>query len=470
MGAVTPKTQPAEADAEARAGTEPVTRKPTRWDLLGLPDPLKWGFVGVLIFMSGVGVESNFLTPHLVARLGRPEADIAVTITLYSLAVFVGSYLAGVLSDLWGPKRVMAIGAVVWLVFQVGFIAAIETGNLTLVTVMYFGRGFGMPLVVFAFLVWVNLLALPSRLGTAIGWFYVGYTGGLPTLGTLIAAGAIPAFGSGIVGERGAMILSTGVVLLGLAIIFGTCRDASGSKRLASPHRSTPEILGSGLRLLVANKRILQGFLVRLINTAPQFGMFIIMPAVIATELGWGQTRWLLMTVCVYAGNIAFNAVFGAIADRNGWVRTVRWWGIFASSIGLLAWWYLPHVVPAGSTWGYGVSVAAGVTFGIFLAGFVSMGAIMTANAPGEESAAMAMYTTAAGGATFLGSLVVAVVLNVTRLFDWSTFAQNSAVIWAFVALYGCAFVMVGHLRTRQDDAEFRALLAEHDRSAVAAS
>lgn len=222
----------------------------------------------------------------------------------------------------------------------------------------------------------------------------------------------------------------------------------------------------SGIRLVVKNRKIFEGFMVRFINTAPQFGMFIIMPAVITTTLGWGQTRWLLMTVCVYAGNIAFNAVFGAIGDSSGWVHTVRWWGIFASSVGLLAWWYVPHIVPAGSNWGYILSVIAGVSFGIFLAGFVPMGAIMTANAPGKESAAMAMYTTAAGGATFLGTLVVAIALNITRLFGWSAFAQNSAVIWAFVALYAAAFVMVGNLRTKQDDPQYRKQLAARDRAA----
>src|SRR5699024_4881901 len=89
------------------------------------------------------------------------------------------------------------------------------------------------------------------------------------------------------------------------------------------------------------------------INTAPQFGMFIILPTVIAETLGWGQSRWLLMTSVVFGGNIAFNAVFGAIGDRFGWTFTVRWFGILGSAIGLLAWWYVPHWVPAGSDWGF---------------------------------------------------------------------------------------------------------------------
>jgi hypothetical protein len=53
----------------------------------------------------------------------------------------------------------------------------------------------------------------------------------------------------------------------------------------------------------------------------------------------------------------------------------------------------------------------------------------------------MAMYTTAAGGATFLGSLVVAVV---------RPFGGDVGVVWAFVALYGLAFLMTFTLKVDQ--------------------
>src|SRR5699024_2723844 len=115
------------------------------------------------------------------------------------------------------------------------------------------------------------------------------------------------------------------------------------------------------------------------------------------------------------------------------WTTTVRWFGIVGSAIGLLLWWYVPHIVPAGADWGCVVSVAAGTASGILLAGFVPLGAIMPAHAPTHTRAAMAMYATAAGGATFLRSAVVAVVR------PWG---GNVGVVWAFVVLYGLAFLM----------------------------
>ncbi|OLM29181.1 alpha-ketoglutarate permease [Pseudonocardia sp. Ae717_Ps2] len=429
-----------------------TTPRETFLDRIGIPHSLRWGFLGVLVFMTGNGTESNFISPHIEAVLGSPEATVATIITGYSLAVLVASYLSGALADLWGPRRVMTLGVAVWVVFEVLFLLSLQIGSLPLVAATYFLRGFGYPLFAFAFLVWINVVTPYSRNGVAVGWFYVMFTGGLPTLGSLFALGMIPAFGGSTGGETAAMVGSTALVVAGYLIARFGVHEPHATQRLAPAGETTGQVLTAGLRLTAANPKILMGFLVRLINTAPQYGMFIILPAVIAVDLGWGQSRWLTMTVFVYATNILVNAVFGAVGDRWGWRRTVQWFGVFGSAVGLLLWWYVPQLVPAGSTWGFWVSVAAGCVFGCLLAGFVPMGAIMPALAPDHQGAAMAMYTTAAGGAAFLGSGVVALMLALGT--------GNVGVVWAFVALYAAAFVMVSFLNVPQDAPEPRAAVA----------
>ncbi|PZF64893.1 arabinose ABC transporter permease [Curtobacterium sp. MCPF17_047] len=410
---------------------------PGALDRLGIPSPLAAGLLGVLVTMTGVGVESNFVTPHLVTVLGSPETTVATIVTAASLATLVGSYLSGALSDLVGPRRVMALGMVVWVVFELLFLGGLQLGSVPITAVAYTLRGFGHPLFAFAFLVWVNVTAPAERRGAAVGWFSVAFTGGLPTLGSLVALGAIPVLGGGVVGETGAMTASIVLVAAGWALAhFGVHLP---SERIAPREERAGRVLTSGLRLTVTRPQVLMGFLVRLINTAPEFGMFIVLPVVIAEDRGWGQGRWLLMTVCVYATNVLVNAFFGWVGDRIGWVRTVRWFGVVGSAIGLLAWWYVPQLVPAGSDWGYVLAVVAGCSFGCSLAGFVPMGAIMPALAPRHRGAAMAMYTTAAGGAAFLGTGVVAAVFALG--------GDGAAVTWTFVGLYACAFVMVGRLR-----------------------
>ena len=425
--------------------TPPATARPDpehlhegRLDRMGIPRPLALGFVAVLVAMTGVGVESNFVVPHMVAVLGSPETTVASIVTCSSLAALVGSYLSGALSDLVGPRRVMVLGFTVWLVLEVLFLAALGAGSVPAAAVTYALRGFGYPLFAFAFLVWVNRSAPPERAGAAVGWFYVAFTGGLPTLGSLVAVGAIPVLGGGTTGETGAMAVSVVLVVAGFLVVLLGVRLPDGSARTAPAGTSAWRVLTSGIRLTATRPRILMGFLVRLVDTAPEFGMFVVMPVVIADERGWGQRRWLLMTVCVYATNILVNALFGWVGDRIGWQRTVRWFGVVGSAAGLVAWWYVPQLVPAGSDTGYALSVASGCLFGCMLAGVVPMGAIMPALAPGHEGAAMAVYTTAAGGAAFLGTGVVTVVLALG--------GGGQAVTWTFVALYACAFVMVHFL------------------------
>jgi MFS family permease len=443
-----------------QSGTEGLDRPPVPGsseesflDRLGIPHPLRWGFLGVLIFMTGNAVESNFISPHMAVAFGGGDDKInlaATIISLYSLANLIGSYLAGALSDLWGPKKVQLLGVVVWVVFQALFLGALQLGTgptaTFLVGITYFFRGFGFPLFAFAFLVWINHVVPKERNGAGIGWFYVMYTGGLPTFGALVALILIPGFGGGFAGETWAMAASTGIVVIGFLISRFGVHEEHGGRRLAPAGEGNAGVLLAGLRLTFTNGRIAMGFLTRLINTAPEFGMFIILPNVIAGSiddggLGWSQSQWFVMTSIVYAGNIAFNAAFGTLGDKWGWVKTVRWFGIVGSAIGLLLWWYIPHLVPAGSDWGFVVAVAAGTVFGILLAGFVPLGAIMPAIAPKEKGAAMAMYTTAAGGSTFLGSAVVAVVR------PWG---GNVGVVWVFILLYACAFTMTFFLKPHQ--------------------
>lgn len=422
----------------ATATGSPVTE--TRLDRMGIPNSIKWGFLAVLIFMTGNGVESNFISPHLARAVGD-ENLAATVISIYGISVLVGSYLSGALSDLFGPKRVMLLGFLVWIVFEAAFLLSLQLDSTVLIALSYFFRGFGFPLFAFSFLVWINHVTPRARNATAVGWFYVMFTGGMPTLGSLVAILAISGFGGGNGGETGAMIVSSLLVLAGFLIAWFGVREPRGLQRLAPAGESAGTVILGGLRVMVLEPRIFAGFCVRLINTAPQFGMFVILPAVMVDDLGWSQNQWLLMTTIVFAGNISFNALFGYIGDQWGWIRTVRWFGIVGSALGLLAWWYVPHMVEPGSTYGYWLTVIAGTVFGILLAGFVPMGAVMPNLTPQHKGAAMAMYTTAAGGAAFLGSLVVAVVR------PWG---GDAGVVWAFVVLYGVAFALTRVLKVPQ--------------------
>ena len=75
-------TQTSRAAAVPTAGTA----QETFLDRLGIPHVLRWGFLGVLVFMTGNGIESNFISPHManvVRRRRRDDQPRRQVITVY---------------------------------------------------------------------------------------------------------------------------------------------------------------------------------------------------------------------------------------------------------------------------------------------------------------------------------------------------------------------------------------------------
>lgn len=90
-------------------------------DRIGIPSVLFWGFIGLLLFMIGDGVEAGYLSPYLVER-GFSQTAVAWVFTTYGFAVAISGWLSGALSDVWGPRRVVIIGLVLWTGFEVLFL------------------------------------------------------------------------------------------------------------------------------------------------------------------------------------------------------------------------------------------------------------------------------------------------------------------------------------------------------------
>ena len=130
---------------------------PTRtWaDRLGMPGALRWGYVGLLIFMIGDGVESGYLAVFLGDR-GLSDGNVGLLFTVYGVAAGLAAWASGALSDLWGPRRVMMIGLVIWVGFQLLMLTvALPSMNYSLLLLCYGFRGLGYPLFAYGFLVWI---------------------------------------------------------------------------------------------------------------------------------------------------------------------------------------------------------------------------------------------------------------------------------------------------------------------------
>lgn len=415
--------------AEEVGGT-PVSRV----ERLGIHPPLAWGYVGLLLFMIGDGVESGFLSPYLIAR-GISERDVATIFAAYGATAAVAAWLSGALSDLRGPRQVMWAGLLIWAAFEVLFLGVgLRSGSYPMLLGLYALRGFGYPLFAFGFLVWITATTPPGRLGTAVGWFWFAFTGGLPTLGSLLASYTVPR-----IGEYATLWISLGLVALGgLIALFGV-REATGRGRLAPVGSDPLRTLLLSVTIAWKRPRTAIGCVVRVINTAPQFGFLVFLPVYFTETVGFTLPQWLRLLSLIFLSNIGWNLLFGIIGDRIGWRNTVAFCGGVGSAVTTLLLYYIPHAMGPN----FPLVAAAGVCYGATLAGYVPLSALMPSLAPENKGAAMSLLNLGAGASVWAGPAIVALFLRPLGV---------AGVMWIFAGLYLLSAVLALFLTLPTDE------------------
>ena len=387
-------------------------------DRIGIPHALLWGFVGVLLFMIGDGVESGYLSPFLVHR-GISEQGVALLLTVYGITVAISAWGSGALSDLWGPRRVMLCGFVIWVVFEVFFLVfGLATVNYPIMLIAYGMRGFGYPLFAFGFLVWISAATPPNRLGSAVGWFWFAFTGGLPTLGSFFAGLVIP-----IIGQYNTFWSSLVLVIIGGLIATIGLREPIGSHPLAKEGERPIQTLFASISILWEKPKVAMGGIVRVINTSPEYGFLVFLPLFFTRTIGFSLGQWLQLLGYIYLSNIIWNLLFGIIGDRLGWRRTVAYCGGIGSAISTLLLYYGPSAFHDN----YAVAILCGIFYGATLAGYVPLSALMPSLAPEKKGAAMSILNLGAGASTWVGPAIVGIFIGVLG---------TVGVMWIFAVLY----------------------------------
>jgi polyol permease family len=389
---------------------------------LGIPPALVWGYIAVLLFMIGDGVESNFIAPYL-SRNGF-TLDIATTvIAFYGVTVTIGSWLAGALSTLIGPRNVMILGGVIWIVFEILFLAvALPSQSVIALMLTYGPRGIAYPMFAYAFLVWIQAAAPAGMRGSATGWFWLSFTGGLPTLGSLVAI-----FSIGLMDEYATLWLSLAIVAVGMLVMLVALKERTGYAPLldkAHRHQSPGRTLMGGIDILWREPRIAAAAVVRIINTTPYFGFFIFLPGFFTERIGFSQTEYLSLITIMGLVGMSFNPVVGKMSDIIGWRKVLTLFGGLGSAISML----LMYFVPLWSGGSFVLSVIFACLYGITLCGYVPAAALFsTLCQPKDRGNAMAIYCFAAGMSTFFGPALYGIF---NGLFN------TEGVIWGYAALY----------------------------------
>ncbi|GGU70595.1 MFS transporter [Streptomyces albospinus] len=375
--------------------------------VLGIPRALIWGYVGVLLFMIGDGVETSYLPTYFKTDLGFAEASVGIIFTVYGVTAAVGAFLAGGLCDLWGPRRVMMAGAVCWAVCHALMLAvAVPAHSYWLILFTYGLRGFGYPLFAYGFMVWIMAGAPERQLGKALGWFWFCFTMGYPVIGSVLVSLLKPS-----IGFYRTLWVSLAMITAGALVVLLLLRERTGFQGLSrEPERvSLPRTFMGCLTVMFARPRVGMGALVRLINTTSQFGVWVFLPLFLVDRIGFSAQEWASLLIVMMVSNLACVVLFGALGDRWSRRGTVAWLGGVVSALACLALYYVPEI--AGHNYPL-VAIAVGA-LGVGMAGYVPLPPLMTAQAPERKGQIMSAYTLGAGASMALGPLIGTVFLGV---------------------------------------------------------
>lgn len=398
-------------------------------DKLGIPSNLKWGYLGILIFMMGDGVEQGWLSPYLVSH-GMSMEQSAALFTVYGITIAISSWFSGVLAESYGPRKSMFMGLLLYLIGTVGFVSmGMAKLDYNAMLLFYAIRGFGYPLFAYSFMVWINYRSPKQMLGRAVGWFWFVFTGGLNVLGAYYSSWALDRMG-----YENTLWSSILWVLIGAFFALVLNRDKFETK--ASKGSKAQELM-NGLTIVNKEPKVLIGGIVRVINTTAQFAFPVFLPMYMA-EHGFNTKEWLQIWGTIFTSNIAFNLIFGFVGDRLGWQRTIMWFGGVGCAITTVLFYYSP-VCFGGAYWAV---MAAGIAWGGLLAGYVPLSALVPSLVKEDKGAAMAILNLGAGLPVFVGPAIVGLLIGTIG---------SEGVIWVLAALYLISAVLTKFITIPED-------------------
>jgi polyol permease family len=390
-------------------------QKETLLDRAGMPSHLAWGYLGILIFMMGDGVEQGWLSPYLLER-GMSIQESASLFTAYGVTIAISSWFSGVLAEGFGPRKTMLMGVVLYILGTVGFVGyGMPDLNFGVMLITYAVRGFGYPLFAYSFLVWITYRSPRQKLGAAVGWFWFVFTGGLNVFGAYYSSWAIIELG-----YLNTLWSSIFWVLVGAFMALVLTKDKFVPSQEAASSKARE--LVKGLTILKEEPKVLLGGIVRIINTTAQFAFPVFLPTYMATH-GFSTTEWLQIWGTIFTSNIIFNLIFGFVGDKFGWRNTVMWFGGVGCAISTLLFFYTPQIAN-GNFW---IVLIPGILWGALLAGYVPLSALVPSLVKKDKGAAMAILNLGAGLPVFVGPAIVGLFIGLIG---------DEGVVWTLAILY----------------------------------
>ena len=395
---------------------------------IGIPASLFYGYIGLVFFMIGAGIETSWFSAFLVSS-GYEIQLVSVIFSLYGLFVAIFSWLTSFFVNIFSVRKVMIAGLIIYLVSAVILIAGIYFELLPVIAVAYTLRGASYPLFAYAFLIWITLRSEFKNLGKATSCFWFSFNLGLTIISPLLAS-LLLKFSNSI------NILAVGMVmaLLGSFLSLKVNRDHLPT---FNNNKSILYEMQEGIMILFEYPRLAIGLVVKAINNIGQFGFVIMMPIFLVNH-GYSLSQWGIIWATTYVVNSFAGILFGNLGDYYGWRKIVCY---FSGTLTALSCFLIGSVVfyfPGN----FFLLMLAFIVFSFGIAAFGPLSALIPAMALEKKTTALSVLNLGSGLSNFLGPVLVTVLF---QKFD------GFFVLAVFSVLYLLASILAIFLKTPEE-------------------
>lgn len=395
---------------------------------IGFPQGMTLGFIAVIVFVIGDGIEAVWITDYLHADIGFTVAQASMVVTGYGIVVAVAAFLSGALCDAISPRRVMQIGLISFLVFDALFITVgIPSGNLALLTVFYSLRGFGYPMFAYGFLTWMMMVTPPERQSSASGWFWFAFSFGMQLIGSYLSSFLVPGIGA-------VSTLWVGFVLAGLGGILGL-RFLSGRTSASQTRNiSVMQSLSSAISIVWRYPKVGIGGIVKIINLSGQYGLQAFYIVYLHSYHGMPLPQAILLFSIFGVVAVIGDVIWGVVGDHIGWRNTMQWFATPICTASLIYLYVIPNVFGA-NFWLIALGMAG---IGIGLSAHVPSTPLVVAFSHNETGNALAVLNLGAGLGSFVGPAIVTALVGTVG---------PAGVMFALAGLYVISFFLLFFLK-----------------------
>lgn len=366
---------------------------------IGIPHTLVWGFVGLFLFVTGATIEQGWFS-SMLSNLGFSNAHVGLIFTVYGIAVAVFAWLTGACTQIFGIRQLMWFGFIIYFIGSLPLVLiAIPLKSYWLIMLTYTIRGTSYPLFAYSFMVWLNFKAPQEVLARAMSWFWISFGLGMTVFGPYFSGALMK-----MMGQTNLFYLGFLLVILGTFCALILNRDSADIPKSEEPPLSS---LLNSFTLIFRRPRLGLGVIIKAINDIGKFGYVIVMPLYLI-HYGYTTAEWLSVWAIVNVVGLFLNYVFGYIADKIGWRKTLVYFGGTFCGLGTLGLWLVPqmlgHNIPA-----LFISL---VLYTMGLGGFVPLSAIIPNLVPENKGAAISALNLGSGLSNFLGPLIVSIFIS----------------------------------------------------------